>query len=80
MRMSEQKTKLESLIAENQGFLDKITEQDDDIKRLRKQVKFGQNQSSSLEEAKTKITQLEENYKWQTTQLQGKDSELAEVK
>ena len=39
MRMSEQKTKLESLIAENQGFLDKITEQDDDIKRLRKQVK-----------------------------------------
>lgn len=78
--MSEQKNKLETLIAENQSFLDKMTEQDDDIKRLRKQVKSAQNQSAELEEAKTKIHQLEENVKWQVTQVQGKDSELAEVK
>ena len=49
--------------------MDKITEQDDDIKRLRKQVKFTQNQSAELEEAKKKITQLDENVKWQTTQV-----------
>ena len=41
--MSEQKTKVDQLIAENQSFLDKITEQDDDIKRLRKQCKSAQN-------------------------------------
>ena len=56
------------------------TKQDDDIKRLRKQVKFAQNQSAELEEAKKKIIILDENVKWQTTQVQGKDSELAEVK
>ena len=62
--MSEQKTKVDQLIAENQSFLDKITEQDDDIKRLRKQCKSAQNQSAELEETKKKITTLEENVKW----------------
>ena len=78
--MSEQKTKVDQLIAENQSFLDKITEQEDDIKRLRKQCKQAQNQSAELEEAKKKISTLEDNVKWQTTQVTGKDSELAEVK
>ena len=62
--MSEQKTKVDQLIAENQSFLDKITEQDDDIKRLRKQCKSAQNQSAELEETKKKIITLEENVKW----------------
>ena len=62
--MSEQKTKVDQLIAENQSFLDKITEQDDDIKRLRKQCKSAQNQNAELEETKKKIATLEENVKW----------------
>ena len=78
--MSEQKTKMDQLIAENQSFLDKISEHEDDIKRLRKQCKSAQNQSAELDEAKKKIATLEDNVKWQTTQVSGKDSELTEVK
>ena len=80
LKLSDQKGKLENLISENKTYRDRISEQDDQMKKLSKQLKTFQGQAESLEQARGRITSLQESHKLQITQIEGKESELSEVK
>jgi len=53
LRLSEQQERLENLIAENMSFKEKVLEQDDDLKRMKKQLALNKNQMKQIEELKT---------------------------
>ena len=50
------------------------------MKKLNKQVKGFQGQDSQLEQARGRVTSLQEAHKLQVMQIEGKESELNEVK
>ena len=80
LKLNDQRGKLENLIAENKTYRERISAQDDETKKLNKQLKAYQGQQEQLEQTRGRITSLQESTKLQVVQLEGKESELTEVK
>ena len=80
LRLSDQKGKLENLISENKTYRERISEQDDQTKKLNKHLKSFQGQEEQLQQARGRVTSLQEATKMQVAQIEGKESELTEVK
>mmetsp|Transcript_41879 Transcript_41879/g.55210 ORF Transcript_41879/g.55210 Transcript_41879/m.55210 type:complete len:97 (+) Transcript_41879:1860-2150(+) len=56
LKLSDQKGKLENLIAENKTYRERISEQDDQMKKVSKQLKRFQGQDQQLEQSRNRIT------------------------
>mmetsp|Transcript_7576 Transcript_7576/g.9142 ORF Transcript_7576/g.9142 Transcript_7576/m.9142 type:complete len:97 (+) Transcript_7576:2959-3249(+) len=56
LKLSDQKGKLENLIAENKTYRERISEQDDQMKKVSKQLKKFQGQDQQLEQSRNRIT------------------------
>ena len=78
--LNDQKGKLQALISENQTYRERIAELDKQVKKLGKKLAKFEGQEEQLSQARGKITSLQESHKMQVQHLDGKESELIEVK
>lgn len=71
---------MEMLVLENANLKEKIHDQDEDLKRLRKQAKQLQGQLDLQEDYKLQFEKSQQELKWMETQLKSKESEMEEFK
>ena len=80
MRYNEQQTKLETLVQENRTLTDKINEQEDELKKVKRQIKSNQDFEKIIKDYRERFTNLEEGLEWQKTQVRSKDEECIQMK
>ena len=65
---------MDSLIQSTQVLNQKLQDRDDELKKLRVQVKTNQTQQQQLDESRGKVSKLEQDLKWGEAQLEGKEA------
>lgn len=63
LKLSDQRSKLENLIAENKTYRERIVSQEEELKKQNKRLKSFLEQEQQLEQARGRITSLQESTK-----------------
>lgn len=63
LKLNDQRSKLENLIAENKTYRERIVSQEEELKKQNKRLKSFLEQEQQLEQARGRITSLQESTK-----------------